>query len=109
MVNWFYLTLVVLPLLACVSSPAWLTLTTHRSARNVGALLGMLAVGWLLWFVALMGTLALARVYETLRRPGGTRREDLWHRIAIRGLLITGGLGVTLSLLFGGLVAAVSQ
>ena len=107
-VDLWYLGCVVVPLLACISSPAWCMALFRPLLPTVGAALGFLAAGWVPWLVALMGTTALATRYEITRNPRGSTEQDAWDQFAVRLLTATGVIGAVLSMLLAGLVLSVA-
>lgn len=98
----------LLPLLACITSPAWYLLLFDPRPLSVASVLGLLAAGWVPWLLALLGTVALADKYELVRHPRGGSEADAWDRFAVRLLTITGGLGVVLTLVLAGMVLSVA-
>ena len=107
-VDLWYVLCVMVPLLLCISSPAWYVELTHPRGATLGAAVGLLAAGWIPWLMTLMGTAALADRYEVTRHPRGATQADAWDRFTVRVLIATGAIGVVLTLLCAGLVLSVA-
>jgi len=107
-VDLWYVPCVLAPLLASISSPAWYVALARPRGPTAGAVLGLLAAGWIPWLLALMGATALADKYEITRHPRSGTEADAWDRFAVRLLTATGAVGVVLSLLWAGLILSVA-
>jgi hypothetical protein len=107
-VDLWYVPCVLVPLLASISAPAWFVALAHPRGPTIGAVLGLLAAGWIPWLVALMSTIALADKYEISRHPRSGSEADAWDQFAVRLLAATGALGVVLTLLWAGLILSVT-
>ena len=107
-VDLWYLPCVLLPLLACISSPVWYMALSQPPLSSIAAGVGFLGAGWIPWLLALMATAALADKYEVTRRPRGGTEADAWDTFAVRLLIVTGAIGVVLTLFLAGLVLSVA-
>lgn len=107
-VDLWYFPCVVVPLLACISSPAWYAALAHPRGPTLASAFGLLAAGWVPWLLALMGTAALADRYEITRHPRSRTEADAWDKFAVRMLTATGAVGAVLSMLLAGLVLSVA-
>jgi hypothetical protein len=104
-VDAWYVVCVLVPLALAAGSPAWYLPVLGTERPSVDHVRGFLAVGWACWLVALVATQALARRYEVDRRERGQSDADAWDRIAVRLLAVSGGLGILVTLVLGGMAA----
>jgi hypothetical protein len=107
-VDVWYVGCVLVPLLACVTSPAWFLLLVDAHPRTVVAAFGVLAAGWVPWLMALLGMVALADRYELERHPRGRTEADAWDAFSVHLLAVTGGVGVIVTLLLTGVLLSVA-
>jgi hypothetical protein len=107
-VDLWYFVCVLMPLLACVTSPAWFLLLVDARPRTVAAAFGVLAAGWVPWLMALLGTVALADRYELERHPRGHTEADAWDAFSVHLLAVTGGIGVVVTLVVTGVLLSVA-
>ena len=104
-VDTWYVVCVLVPLALAAGSPAWYLPVVGNERPSVDHVGGFLVVGWVSWLVALVATQALARRYEVDRRERGHSDADAWDRIAVRLLAVSGGLGILVTLVLGGVAA----
>lgn len=107
-VDVWYFGCVLVPLLACITSPAWFLFLVDPRPSTVAAALGVLAAGWVPWLMALLGTVALADRYELERHPRGRTEADAWDAFSVHLLEVTGGVGVVATLLVAGVLLSVA-